>query len=73
MPGNINSDAAELLHEPPHFRPPGSQLSGNFRPAYYYGRVIHEQANNLPKALVGFLGLRRVMLGGRASSGCPRP
>src|SRR5271163_3852828 len=55
MPRDIHTQPAQLLNEPPDFRPARPHLLGNLGAADDDGRVAHKQANNMPQANIGRL------------------
>src|SRR5271155_1156990 len=53
MPSDIHAQPAQLLNQPPNFRPAGPDLFGNFRAADDHGSVAHQQTDNAAEANVG--------------------
>jgi hypothetical protein len=52
MPGNFNSQTAQLLYQAPHLRAARTNLVGNLGAAHDHGSVVHQQAHNPPQAQV---------------------
>ena len=65
MPGNLDSERAQLLYQAPHFGAAGANLVGNLGSAHDYGRVLHQQPHNPPQAQIR--PLRRKLVGSRAA------
>jgi hypothetical protein len=53
MSSDIHAQPAQLLNQPPNFRPARPDLFGNFRAADDHGRVAHEQAHDAAEANIG--------------------
>ena len=66
MPGNLNSQRAQLLHQPPDLGAAGADLVGNFGAAHHDGGVFHQQPNDPPQTQIR--SLRRKA---RAAAGDP--
>ncbi len=65
MPGNLNSQRAQLLHQSPDFGPAGANLVGNLGAAHDDGGVLHQQPHNPPQPQIR--PLRRKLVWSRAT------
>src|SRR5271157_4142545 len=63
MSSDIHAQPAELLNQPPNFRPARPDLVGNFRAADDNGSVAHEQADDAAQA-----NICRLVYGRQAAS-----
>src|SRR5260370_11938867 len=54
MSGDFHSQGAQLLHQSPHFRARGADLTGKFRPADHNGRKAHQHADYSSEARIAF-------------------
>ena len=52
MPGNFNSQSAQLLYQAPHFGAARTNLVGDLGAAHDHGSVVHQQTHNPPQAQV---------------------
>ena len=53
--GNFDPEHSQLFDEPPYFRAAGPNLVSDFRPADYYGGVVHEKPDDPSQTNIGFL------------------
>ena len=60
MPGDLNSQRAQLLHQTPDFGAASANLVGNLGAAHDHGSVIHQQAHNPPQTQIRPLRRRLV-------------
>ena len=67
MPGNLNSQRAQLLHQPPDLGAAGADLVGNLGAADDDGGVVHQQPHNSSEAQIRLLRRKvRVVAGAPA-------
>ena len=52
MPGNFDSQRAQLLYQTPHLGAARTNLVGNLGAAHDHGSVVHQQAHNPPQAQI---------------------
>ncbi len=52
MSGDLDAQFAQLLHQPPHLRPAGSDLFCNLGPADNDGGVLGQQPHNPPQSRI---------------------